>query len=114
MTTKLLTQADIGARIRQARERAGMSQKDLAFAVGKDQKAISEYENGSRKMYAVELATFAQVLHVSISFFLPVEFETDNLDTLLLSEFHSLSSDADKQDLINTVRSIVQIAHRAR
>ena len=40
----------LGFRIRQARERRGLSQEDLAAAVSKDQRAISEYEAGNRKL----------------------------------------------------------------
>lgn len=45
----MTTQADIGNRIREARERLGISQRDLADAVGKDQGAIYEYGNGKQK-----------------------------------------------------------------
>lgn len=110
--TKPITQADIGTHIRQARERIGMSQKDLAQAVGRDQKAISEYESGTRKIYAVELAAFAQVLQVSVNFLLPVEVESGDLATRLLSEFHSLPTVEDKQDAISILRSLARIAFR--
>lgn len=110
--TKPITQADIGPRIRQARERIGMSQKDLAQAVGRDQKAISEYESGTRKIYAVELAAFAQVLQVSVNFLIPVEVESSDLATRLLNEFHSLPTVEDKQDAISILRSLARIAFR--
>lgn len=109
---KPVTQADIGQRIRQARERIDMSQKDFAQAVGKDQKAISEYENGTRRISAIELANFAQVLKVSITYFLPVEVETEDLDLLMLQEFQMLPTAQDKQDAISVVRSLANIALR--
>ena len=43
-----------GARIRQAREMRGISQDELAALIHKDQRAISEYETGKRRLAAVE------------------------------------------------------------
>jgi len=39
----------IGRRIRTARERLGLSQEALATAIGRDQRTVSEYENGKRQ-----------------------------------------------------------------
>jgi transcriptional regulator with XRE-family HTH domain len=112
MMPNSLTQSDIGKRIRQARERIQMSQRDFAQAVGKDQKAISEYESGTRRISAVELANFAQVLKVPVAYFLPVDIETDDLDQSLLQAFHTLPTAQDKQDAISIVRSLVSVALR--
>lgn len=49
----MVTQAELGQRIRQAREAIGLSQRDFSEAVSKDQTAISEYETGKRKVPAV-------------------------------------------------------------
>ena len=59
----------LGERIREARERAGISQEDLAVAVGKDQRAISEYENGKRKLSVTDLPMFARTLRVPLLYF---------------------------------------------
>lgn len=110
--TKPITQTEIGSRIRQARERIGMSQKDLAQAVGRDQKAISEYESGTRKIYAVELALFAQVLQVSVNFLMPVEMENVDSENLLLHEYRSLPTLEDKQDAIAILHNLARVAFR--
>jgi transcriptional regulator with XRE-family HTH domain len=86
----LVSQADIGQRMRQARERIGMSQKEFADSVDKDQTAISEYETGKRKVPAVELSVFARVLGVPVSFFYDGDFQVDAADQLILQEFHEL------------------------
>jgi len=38
----------MSASIREARERLGLTQQQLADAIGKDQPTISRYENGTR------------------------------------------------------------------
>jgi transcriptional regulator with XRE-family HTH domain len=101
-----VNQIELGQRIRRARERASMSQEDLANAVERDQKAVSEYENGKRKLPATELPTFARVLGVPVSYFFEGEFGVDDLDQLLLQEFHTLPSMEDKQTAIQAVRLI--------
>ena len=80
----------LGVRIRQARERLGMAQDDLAAAVMKDQRAISEYEHGSRKLSATDLPLFAQALHVPLLYFYEGELTADDLDMMVLSQFHRL------------------------
>jgi transcriptional regulator with XRE-family HTH domain len=56
----------VGARIRDARQRAGLSQSELALKVGKLQDAISRYEQGRRALKLNELLQIAKVLDVSI------------------------------------------------
>ncbi len=82
----------LGLRIRQARERLGISQEDLAAAVAKDQGAISEYENGRRKLAVTDLPFFATVLEVPIGYFFTEDDEVYNLDDALLNYFHQLPS----------------------
>lgn len=107
-----LTQAELGQRIRQARERIGMSQRDFAQAVNKDQKAISEYENGTRRVSAVELGGFANVLGIPITYFYEGEFTVDELDQMMLREFHALPTVEDKQTAIQTIRLISETINR--
>ena len=83
-----------------------MSQERLADLIDRDQKAISEYENGKRKLPATELPAYASVLGVPIGYFFEGEFHTDDLDQLLLQEFHFLPSVDDKRAAIQAVRLI--------
>lgn len=101
-----MDQAELGLRIRRARDRVGMSQEELARLVERDQKAISEYENGRRKLPATELPTFALVLGVPVSYFFEGEYQVDDLAQLLLQEFHALPTPDDKQTAIQAVRLI--------
>ena len=94
----------IGQYLREARERMGFSQADFAALVGKDQTAISEYENGRRKMTVTDLPAFAEVLGVSINYFFEGEITQNDLDRILLREFHQLPTSEAKQSAIEILR----------
>lgn len=108
----LMDQVELGKRIRQARERIGMSQEALAEGVARDQKAVSEYENGKRKLPATDIPLFARVLGVPVSYFFDGEFQEDQLDQLLLQVFHTLPSAEDKQAAIQVIQVISDTAKR--
>jgi transcriptional regulator with XRE-family HTH domain len=99
-----LNAALLGLRIRQARERRGLSQEDLAAAVSKDQRAISEYEAGKRKLAVTDLPTFATVLEVPLLFFFEEDASLHNLDAALLNYFHELPSPELRQAAIDIIR----------
>ena len=101
---QFVNQEELGLRIRRARERIGMSQEVLAEQIERDQKAVSEYENGKRKLPATELPTLARVLGVPVSYFFEGDFLIDDLAQLLLQEFHTLPTEADKQTAIQSIR----------
>lgn len=105
-------QVELGLRIRRARERIGMSQEAFADAIERDQKAVSEYENGKRKLPATELPTFARVLGVPVSYFFEGTFEIDDLAQLLLQEFHALPTQEDRQAAIQAVQLISETVKR--
>lgn len=108
----VVNQRELGLRIRRARERIGISQEALADVIERDQKAISEYENGKRKLPAIELPTYARALGVPISYFFDENFQIDDLDQLLLQEFHFLDNQDDKQAAIQAVRLISSVVKR--
>lgn len=59
----------MGQRIREARERLGLTQEALAELIGRDQHTISHYETGSRALIVTELPALARALRVPISYF---------------------------------------------
>jgi Zn-dependent peptidase ImmA (M78 family)/DNA-binding XRE family transcriptional regulator len=61
-----LTQEQLGARIARARERAGLSQTELATRVELTQSAVSRIESGDRGVDSLELAAIADALDVSV------------------------------------------------
>lgn len=95
---------DLGARIREARERIGMSQEGLAQAVSKDQGAISEYESGKRRLAAVDLPDFARALQVSLLYFYQGDMVETDIDRRLLEEFQQIPTLRLKESAIELVR----------
>lgn len=74
MCAKLAHMAEIdekvlGARVREARERAGLKQGELASRVDLDRTAVNKIEGGARKVTALELSDIAAALGVRMSSF---------------------------------------------
>ena len=65
----------IGQRIKQLREKNGISQKDLAFESNLDRSYIASVENGKRNISIVNIKKIASALKVSLKeFFNDEEF----------------------------------------
>jgi transcriptional regulator with XRE-family HTH domain len=56
----------IGHRIKELREKTGMSQDSLARSMKLPRPAISQIESGARKIATDELITFSQIFHVTV------------------------------------------------
>lgn len=61
--------AAVGARLRSARQLAGMSQTDLARRVGVTFQQVQKYEKGMNRIGASRLQQFAELLNVSPAYF---------------------------------------------
>ena len=92
----ILEPEQLGQRIRQARERLGLSQEELAALISRDQRSVSEYENGKRRIYAHDLPTIARALNVPLIYFYEEVLSEDDLEATLLMEFRRLNVDARK------------------
>jgi transcriptional regulator with XRE-family HTH domain len=65
----------IGQRIKQLRETADMSQKDLAYTADLDRSYIASVENGQRNISIVNIEKIAIALGVTLKeFFNDIEF----------------------------------------
>lgn len=60
----------VGALLREAREKAQVSQKELAHLLGCSPRRLSDYEYGERPMPVAELEVAARHLHVPLEHFL--------------------------------------------
>lgn len=103
MDSKLL-----GQRIRQARERVGLSQEQFADLIHKDQRAVSEYENGKRRIVVNDIPTFAEILQVPILYFFDGSMTPSDLGYALLQEFERLPDDKSKRAALEIMRIISQ------
>lgn len=101
---------ELGERIRKARERLGISQEELAQRISRDQRAVSFYESGQRKIFAVDLPTIAQALQVPVSYFF-----TDNLTNYeleIIQELESLPDVEAQQAAVELIRFLHKILKR--
>jgi regulatory protein munI len=57
----------VGKRIREIREKAEMSQKDLAYSSDLDRSYIASVENGKRNISIINIEKIAKSLGISIS-----------------------------------------------
>ena len=79
----------IGDRIRQAREDRGLSQEELGVLISRDQRSVSLYESGNRRIYAHDLPTIAAALQVPIMYFyadITSEHDVDEVVSALLND----------------------------
>jgi len=56
-------------RLRQAREKSGLTQDEVAGELGKPQSFVSKVENGERRIDPVELCYFAALYGKSVTWF---------------------------------------------
>jgi transcriptional regulator with XRE-family HTH domain len=59
--------------LRSARKAAGLTQADVAAALGQPQSFVSKCESGERRIDPIELERFAQLYKKKLSFFLDHE-----------------------------------------
>jgi transcriptional regulator with XRE-family HTH domain len=70
----------IGARVKSARKRLGISQAELARRVGIDQPSISRLEKGERQLSANQLARIAAALNTTVADLMPSTSGSDAVD----------------------------------
>ena len=97
----------IPERLKQARQKAGISQKDLGVKAGMDESSASgrmnHYEKGRHVPDIDMLHKLAKVLDVPISYF----FCEDELSAELVCLFDKLSEE-DKEQLVNLIKCQVK------
>lgn len=93
-----------GTRIRQARDRLGISQEELAARISRDQRAVSEIENGKRRVAVTELPNIARALEVPILYFFEGEIDITDEDRALITQYHRLESVHLRQTALEIIR----------
>jgi transcriptional regulator with XRE-family HTH domain len=68
MLTIMTTPEQIGIRIREARREQGLTQEQLAHAVGVSRSAVAQWETGRAGQITGNLARIAQVLSVGVEY----------------------------------------------
>lgn len=110
-------------RIKEAREYADMSQKELAKALGITQQAIYYYESGERDIKASTLVKMADALGVSVCFLLgitnipcPTADNAQNLsqrESELISHFRKMEP-VQQSTLMTTARTFAYATKQKR
>lgn len=65
----LITSSELGLKIRQARQQAGLSQERLAEMVGVTFQQVQKYENGQTTLNIIKLQQIAKALNLPVSDF---------------------------------------------
>lgn len=98
--------ADVARRLREARERAGMSQGQAARALDMHRPTITECEAGRRKVSAEELLQFAQLYRVTTAWLTgDVDPEASPEITVAAREIARLKPE-DREKVMEFLRSV--------
>ena len=78
-----MNQAELGRRLREARELCGRSQQEAADAIDAPRTAITQVEAGNRAVSTLELARLARLYRVNVTQFFFDEEEVDDISVVL-------------------------------
>lgn len=70
-------QKEVASRLKEMREKMGLSQEDVAKGVNISRSAVSQIENAERSISSLELAAFSKLFEVSADYLLGLEKETE-------------------------------------
>lgn len=103
--------ADIGARLKEAREYLGLSQQEVATALNLPRTAVSMMESGQRGVDSLELKALAKLYQRPMGFFTGEEeaLATDvGADVALLAKQVAKLSDQDRNELLRFSEFLMQ------
>ena len=108
MTMSESTREQIAARLRTARESAGLSQGQVAKLLKLHRPTISEIEAGRRRVAGEELAEFASLYGVSVEWLTTASDESDATEDRILLAARELSKmkDQDLDRLMSLLRML--------
>lgn len=114
MSESKTTRDSIGIRLRAAREKAGLSQGQVAKLLGIHRPTISEIEAGRRKVSAEELGYFAKTYGVSISWLANSESEVSNPEIELAARELAKLKKQDLDVLLDLLRTLRKAGPRQK
>jgi transcriptional regulator with XRE-family HTH domain len=106
------TREQIAARLRTARDAAGLSQGQVAKMLDLHRPTISEIEAGRRKVSGEELTQFANIYEVSVDWLTSAAGEPDPSEDRILLAARELSKMKD-QDL-DQLMSLLQMLRKSK
>ncbi len=96
-------------RLKELREKKGISQYKLASDLGVSQSTVGMWESGKNRPEAATLAALADYFEVSVDYLLgrqppsTLDRQLEGVDFALYGEVHDLS-DEEKQDILDYIR----------
>jgi transcriptional regulator with XRE-family HTH domain len=108
----------VGARIRAARQVAGLTQAELAAAVGVSRSAVAQWETDRAGQVGVNLAKVADILRVSSEHLLRGSFPTEggavaeDASELALLRFYRVCGGEDRQILLRMAARFARTADK--
>lgn len=94
----------LGERLRQARERAGLTQDEVANFLETSRGQISYYENGRREIDLTSLMKLAALYGYSVHYFLDEPIKSSERDEELLIAFRADGLDGDDLETIAWIK----------
>lgn len=88
-----MNQAELGRRLREAREMCGRSQQEAADAIEAPRTAITQLEAGNRAVSTLELTRLAKLYRVNITHFFFEEEEAEDISVILHRAENGLEED---------------------
>lgn len=96
-----------GLRLKAAREMSGITQVELVARLGRKTIAsISEYENGKRRLAAVDLPEYAAALGVPISYFFEEVMPEDEIELAVVEWFRTLPGPDAKRRVFVAIKEL--------
>jgi transcriptional regulator with XRE-family HTH domain len=108
---------EIGRKIQQAREEKGLTQVELAQALGVTQAGLSNYELGKRRLYLNQIERIARILEKDIAFFIGGTngaWNMDRTESPLKDAVLARISDLDESDLHDLIDYLDFLSWRKR
>ena len=111
----------VGQRIRDKRNERGMSQTEVANALGVTFQQVQKYERGTNRVGASRLFDLSRILSVPVQYFFeglnnqttPIEKEDDNVIHLvkpetieLVEAYYKVKNPQVRRQILSTIRSI--------
>lgn len=105
----------VGARIREAREERGMTQRGLASRINRRQATISDFERGMMQPDATTLVRLAEVLQKPVTYFFPPPWgprvargDLTYDEQALLLEFRRLQKKANRDIAVSLIAVLAE------
>lgn len=104
-----IDQAELGRRLRQAREACGLTQDDVAQEMGLARATVAQIELGNRSVSGLELAKFSYLYARDIRDFVAPTFNADSLTAVLLR-----AEDGEDDGVRAALRDCIAFGHQLR